>query len=263
MAKSKGKKTSARKSRDEWIYATTEDEVTSLEVSIDSETGAISFGQPMKDIYSEVSHKREGKSDKVINRAYQDGECFYFEPDRTLLDCDKLLFIDTNQKEIAGIHLSATMISILRGNVVFPLACIARAAKIKFEERQFWYYALRCLISHDLIKLNETINIVVDSHLGCLAQINSRCEPLCENNFLPKKFVLHYASADVGKEYNANKSLCATDKAATDVLNNLLPKLPKIIGAAPRHEHVYFIIPSDGKLQPVPLDLLYSPPPWD
>lgn len=263
MAKSNRKKKSARKSRYERIFATTEDEVASLELSFDSETGAISFCQPMKDIYSEVFHKREGKSDKVINRAYQDGECFYFESDRTLLDCDKLLFIDTNQKEISGIHLSATMISILRGNVVFPLACIARAAKIKLEERQFWYYALRCLIAHDLIKLNERINIVVDSHLGCLAKINSRCEPMCGNNILPKKFALHYASADVGKEYNANKAFSATDKKATEVLNNLLPKLPSIIGTAPHHEHVYFIFPEDGKLKPVPLDLLYTPPPWD
>lgn len=263
MAKSKGKKTSARKSRDEWIYATTDGATTSLEVSFNSETETFSFGQPMKDIYSEVSHQREGKPDKVIHRAYQENEDPCFDADRILFNCDKFLCIDTNQKEIAGVYFSVTAVSIERENKIFPFAYVVRAAREKLEERQFWYYALRCLIAHDFINLNEKINVVVDAHLGCLAEINSRCEPMYENKFLPVNITLHYASADVGKEYNANKAFSATDKKATEVLNNLLPKLPKIIGTAPRHEHVYFIVPENGKLKPVPLSLLYTPPPWD
>lgn len=256
------KKKDPKKPREEWVYATTDGETTSLEVSIDSQTNAISFGQPMTNGYAEVSHKREGKSDKAIIRTYQDIDKLNFQVNNIIPNCDKLLFIDTNQNEFSGIHLSATAITILRENTIFPLAFIARAAKEKFEERKFWYYALRCLIAKELISLHEKIHIYVDSHLGSIAGINSRSEAMCENIFLPNNITLHYASADKGKEYNVTRAFTSTNDVATTVLNKLIPKIQKMLGNSPLQEHVYFI-QDGGRLQPIPLCFLYSPPPWE
>ena len=255
------KKKVSKKPREEWFYASTDGETTSLEISVNSQTGTISFVQPMKDTYAEISHKKEDNTDKVIQRTYQDVDKLGSNINDTLFNCDKLLFIDTNQKELSGIHLSVTAITILRENTIFPFAFIARTAKEKFEERKFWYYALRCLIAKGFISLHEKIHIYVDSHLGSITGINSRSEPMCENIFLPNNITLHYASADKGKEYNANKAFCETDKIATEVRDKLLPKLPQMTGNTPLQEHVYFI-GEGGKLQPIPLNLLYSLPPW-
>ncbi|MCH5144138.1 hypothetical protein JMF94_03470 [Desulfovibrio sp. UIB00] len=253
----------SRKPREEWIYATTVGETTSLEISVNPKTGATSFGQPMENAYAEISHTRDGKTDKVIQRVYQNPDMINFETDNILFNRDKLLFIDTNQKDFFGIYFSVTAVTIFRENNIFLLAFIVRAAKEKFEERKFWYYALRCLVSHGLITLHEKINIYVDSHLGIIAKINSRSEPMCENIFLPQNMMLHYATADKGTEYNANRAFKLTDKMATEALNNLAPKLPQMISNAPLQEHVYFFENWGSEPQSIPLCMLYSPPPWE
>ena len=98
-----------RKPRTEAIYATTvRDDMTHIIVHIDQQTGEISFGDEMTNIYSEVGYER-AKGPKVLNRIPQNHASLSFDKEPALLrNFDFLVAVDTNTTQIEGKNVSVT-----------------------------------------------------------------------------------------------------------------------------------------------------------
>lgn len=104
-------------------------------------------------------------------------------------------------------------------------------------EQLGWLVALNNIKDDPQYDSFARIGLIVDSDLQNLCKYNDRKLAIFENSFLPDRFTLIYASADVGSEYFANQFIREADKAASQILNLLergvIPINEKRIEAAP------------------------------
>lgn len=230
-----------RKKRNEYIYGTTVGEVTSLEFTVDERTGKISFGPSMVNYYSEVSYEREsGKAEKTVHRVYQDDEFLSFDSDQEIFDKhDRIIAIDTNQKEYNGIFISSTAALELKfshdmnngkfyRNVFIP--SVIRLGIEKITEREGWYNILGVLFANNIINTNERIAFIVDSHLDELETINSHSIPVFSNFYLPENFKMVYASSDTGGEYLINRLIRLADKLSGQYIDAIIQNGKQWVG---------------------------------
>jgi|WetSurMetagenome_2_1015567.scaffolds.fasta_scaffold424018_2 hypothetical protein len=122
-----------RKKRNEYVYATTEGEVSQIGITIDPQTNEIVFNTPVKNTYAETNFDRL-KGPKVINRIPVMPEALQLNRNDALFqNYDVLVGIDTNTQIIGGQnsfgywHSTGPQSQILRGRgglgMEVPLLC--------------------------------------------------------------------------------------------------------------------------------------------
>jgi hypothetical protein len=230
-----------RKKRNEYIYGTTADIVSSIEITVDNQTGIISFGTSMVNCYSEVSYEREdGKEEKTINRVYQDDDLSFDGHNEIFDKYNRVIAIDTNQKHHNGVWIAATANIELKlihtggsekwyQNFLMP--SIISISGEKITEKEGWYNSLNILFAHNIINIDTKIALIIDSHLDEIGKINTQSIPLENNFYLPKNFKLFYASSDTGSEYTINKLIRVADMVSSQYINAIINNGKNLIAA--------------------------------
>ena len=218
----------ARKKRNEQIYATTIGEVTELVVHVDSQTGEISFGQEMTNVYSEVSYDRP-KGEKVVQRVPQYRDEISFDAGPALRkNYDFICAVDTNTKIIGGRRISVVGVATMKwfslptaGGLKegwkydVPFCREYVGLKTEKPENFGWMVALEVLMGRGAILASTRVGMVVDSDLGNLKAFNERTMPVDLGQLLPPNVQLIYASADTGRDSPLNYALVLADAASS------------------------------------------------
>lgn len=252
------KKIPTRKKRNEYIYGTTAGNISELTFTIDQLTGAISFGHPMVNTYSEVSYDRP-KGPKVLSRVPQPGRKLTFDGNKAFeKNFTYRCAVDTNNRKIAEKNISITAV------VTIDLIMIPGARKLesfwkfdvpfcfewtelKVEPEKFgWLAAYERLIKVGLTTHAAKIGMIVDSDLGNIKHYNQRTQPLVGQVFLPPNVTLVYATSDSGKESALNKALSVADSIATQCLDAISKAAPphRTPSNHPYYESVRLVTPN-------------------
>lgn len=147
-------------------------------------------------------------------------------------DLDSFFVIDTNNRVISGIRISATFFIRLK------LLRIDNKYKIEPIDKQAFLYEFHNIpeasnpemlailkVANDVIRHERnlkpaSIGFVTDSELRSHRDISERAVPIYGRAYLPKCFRLLYASSDTGQEI-LNQLLRVCDKTSTNYLDQL------------------------------------------
>lgn len=230
---SKNARGGGRKPRSESIYGTTVGEVAELNLTVDSRTGAISFGQAMTNVYSERTYER-AKAPKVLSRMPQPPHAAMFEDsDALAAHFDRVFAVDTNTRDINGRRMSVVGVATLKREVVpgpdkvesgwrFDAPFAIEYGDLVAKPEPFgWMGALEILKQRRFYTEGHRVGLIVDSELGQLKDFNARTAPVDSGEFLPQGVTLIYASSDAGKESVLNRALSIADFAASQILSAL------------------------------------------
>ncbi|MBB3411910.1 hypothetical protein FHT87_005877 [Rhizobium sp. BK316] len=226
----KSRKDKNRKPRFEHLYGTTADNVSEIVVRVNEATGEIEFGQPMVNVYSQVSYARP-KGEKVLTRVPQDSAALSFDIQRALLaNFDYTVAVDTNSRTINGRTVSVTAVVAFEEASPPPGASAYWKLAVPFcwefidlttekIENFGWLAAYEQLVAGGHISAGNRLGMIVDSDLGNIPNFNARSAPVFEESFLPPGVQLIYASADAGSENVVNRVLQAADAISAQALD--------------------------------------------
>ncbi|MCA2378614.1 hypothetical protein ATU3C_17810 [Agrobacterium genomosp. 3 str. RTP8] len=218
------------KPRIEAICATTVGDVSEIIVTVNQD-GEVSFGQPMSNVFSEVSYAREGKAPKVLSRVPQASAELSFDAWPAILrNFDFVCAVDTNNRDINGRRVSVTAVvsahsepppegrsAYWRLDVPFCWEFID--LKTDKVENHGWLEAYDQLVKLGIIRADTRVGMIVDADLGNIPSFNRRELSVFGDRLLPEKLQLIYASADTGSENVLNRILQAADSASTQTLD--------------------------------------------
>jgi len=159
-----------------------------------------------------LSHYRgymrdSGKEKRTVRSFSKSGTAFPTQKENIINNYDVLAGIDTNdyvfEDRSISIAVSYYAKSINANNVVFaqiPPFIISNVKNNLNSEVIGWYLFIKHCVP--LLNVNEdiTLGLVVDSELGRHPAFNRREEPYYNDNYLPKKIGLIYASSDTGTD---------------------------------------------------------------
>ncbi|TBG25403.1 hypothetical protein ELG79_09130 [Rhizobium leguminosarum] len=220
----------ARKPRIEQLYGTTADNVREIVVRVNEATGEIEFGQPMVNVYSQVSYDRP-KGEKVLTRVPQGASTLSFDIQRALLaNFEYTVAVDTNSRTINGRSVSVTAVVAFEEAPPPPGASAHWRLDVPFcwefidlrtekIENFGWLAAYEQLIAGGQISAGTRVGMIVDSDLGNIPKFNTRSAPFFEDRYLPPGVQLVYASADSGSENVVNRVLQTADSVSTQALD--------------------------------------------
>jgi hypothetical protein len=221
-----------KKPRSEFICGTTAGETTELSVGYDPITVQIRFGHDMIDTRVETSYSRQ-KGPKILNRIPLSSTLLKTNPNEALAaNYDILFAVDTNKRSIKGLRFSVTGVIEARhtrhpvtGSAAFayhtPFLLEFTQVRSERPENLGWMVTVQNIEADPRYGEFGRIGLIVDSDLQNLQKYNERKVPIHENWFLPRRFTLVYASADVGREYLANRLIHAADTASRMLLDLL------------------------------------------
>lgn len=227
---SKKKKNKPSKKRIEHLFATTVANVDSLIIRVNPLTGVIEFGQPMADVYSEVSYERP-KGPKVLTRIPQGADSASFEAEHALeIQFDLVFGVDTNTRTINGRQVSVAGVASYRKGTPTPGASVLWIPDVFLcwefidiqsdqKENLGWIAAFEELTHRGIIRDGHRVGMIVDSDLGNIPAYNARTKPVFADKNLPQGVQLVYGSADAGSENFVNRVLQAADKVSNHVLD--------------------------------------------
>ncbi|WP_454064955.1 hypothetical protein [Candidatus Nitrospira salsa] len=235
--------------RHEVIYGTTEEKVSKISVTFDSETGGIEFGQSMvKTVNQTLYERRSGKGPKILNQTPTISEEILFSSNESLLSNFELLFaIDTNTQRIESEVISVS--SIIVGEITTDVKnaktvinysipfCMEFMNVNKNPEKLAWKILVDHILIDDILRNIPRIGIIVDSDLANIASYNERKYPIICDFYLPGNVQLIYAAADGGSEYLANFLLQQSDDMSARVLKMMkagkIPANEKVVQGKP------------------------------
>lgn len=171
-----------------------------MQVSAHGAQGAI----PMAPVTIERSYARD-KGKKVIAQATSEGDDRFMDFARVLSEYDRCLVVDTNTRHVDGEAVSVT--GALLGRTVIDAKGAGRIDVLPWECTEFrgvtcspeklgWREALLRYLDSDDFDGARRHCLIVDSHLGEIAEINTRSLPILGTMFLPEGFRIAYATAD-------------------------------------------------------------------
>ncbi|HEK1766619.1 TPA: hypothetical protein SMR47_000504 [Pseudomonas putida] len=214
-----------------YVYGSVKEGVSSLTVHTDPVTGELYIDEiDPSTIRRQITHKRDGKDDKVRYSAPAND----FSLSRTDFGdlksrFDYLMAADTNTlKEIyQGYRVSACSIYIVKS----PLKALGNEMAFEHHatylilntdheaksEPLGWHLAITQSLVPAFLKSCK-IAMVVDSELGRHVDINAGREPYYKSFYLPSSLKFFYASSDLSATY-ANNIISLCDKAAGMVLD--------------------------------------------
>lgn len=180
------KRNPPKKKRNEYIYGTTNSDITELVVTVDGLTGEISFGHPMINTYSESSYDRS-KGPKVLSRVPQPDGNLTFDGHKAfernfVYHCA----VDTNTRTIAGKRISVTAVVAAKPMTIpgpaglkkfwkFDVPFCFEWTELNVDAEKFgWLAACERLVDEGLTTSTAKIGMIVDSHLGDIVHYNER-----------------------------------------------------------------------------------------
>jgi len=187
-------------------------------------------GKPLKHAVAHVerSYVRE-KGPKILSRITLPKETpLLASPDRALIQFDTIFAIDSNTRVIRGHRVSVAAIVLSKWMAKEPIPLIGFAPTQAIEFRDIDCHPDLLALKHFLIRLKEhrdfqkigKVALIADSHLGALAKIESREQPIIDNFFLPSWASIVYAT-DAAKDSVPNILLRLADNSATNLLNQI------------------------------------------
>lgn len=187
-------------------------------------------GKPLKHTSARVerSYPRE-KGPKILSRIHLPEESpLLSDSDRALVQFDTIFAIDSNTRLIRGHTVSIAAIILCKWRQKEPVPIIEFAPTQAMEFRNIDCHPDLLAWKHFIVKLKETPNfskigkvaIIADSHLGDLAKIEQREQPILDDFYLPEWVSIVYAS-DAAKDRLANNLLREADKNASFLLNQI------------------------------------------
>ncbi|MFA1624355.1 hypothetical protein ACDY96_16400 [Rhizobium mongolense] len=204
--------------------------MSEIVVRVNEATGEIEFGQPMVNVYSQVSYDRP-KGEKVLTRVPQSASTLSFDIQRALLaNFDYTVAIDTNSRTINGRSVSVTAVVAFEEAPPPPGASAYWKLDVPFcwefvdlttekTENFGWLAAYERLLAGGQIGAGTRVGMIVDSDLGNIPNFNDRSAPFFEDWYLPPGVQLVYASADSGGENVVNRVLQTADSVSTQALD--------------------------------------------
>lgn len=231
--KGKGKRHKGQEKlpRDEWIYGHATKEVSSLTFQMDPITGQLNILEiDPSTIRRQITHKREGKDDKVLYSAPANDFSLLagdFQDLQTRFDY--LMAVDTNTlKDIhGGYRVSACSIYVVKENLRSIRSDLPFAHHASFlilntdheakSEPIGWHLAITQSLVPQFLASNR-IGMIVDSELGKHLDINAGKEPYYGAYLLPPLLKFLYASSDKSANF-ANEMIRYCDNAATQILS--------------------------------------------
>lgn len=229
--KKKPKKGQVPRPVETYVYGHTSEVVSSLTLDMDPVTGELHIREiDPASIRRQVTHKREGKDDKVRYSApATDFSLSLSDFGELKSRFDYLMAVDTNTlNEIySGYRVSACCIYVVKE----PLKSLGD--EIRYEHHSTylilntdhqaksepigWHLAITKSLVPEFVEKCK-IAMVVDSELGKHVDFNSGKEPYYESHCLPPSLKFLYASSDLSATY-ANDVIRLCDKAAGMVLD--------------------------------------------
>lgn len=189
------KKNPPPKPRAEEIYATTLSDATELVVRINRQ-GDFGFGQPMTNVYSQVSYERPKGAKSPLSRVPLQSSTPMFEIQRAVLkNFDYLVAVDTNTRIINTRNVSVTAVVTFKEASPPPGARAYWKLDVPFSWEFFdlrtdkienlgWIAALGQLYAAGHVTQGTRIGMIVDSDLGNIPAFN-RTLPVFEQSVLP------------------------------------------------------------------------------
>ena len=249
--KGRGKQLTPKIPREEYVYGTTADVVSSLTFTYEPATGRASIAEvDPSTITRKLSHKREGKGDKVIYSApAEDFSLSLGYVDELKKRFDYVIAVDTNTRKkpdvAGGYAISAScmycIIEPLKSHTdEIPYQYLASYVILDTDmqakhESLGWYLAIKHHIDTPFLR-TQRIGVIVDSELGKHLEINSRTTPYHADFHLPANVSLIYASSDKTDTF-ANGMIKLCDAGATRLLNEVERRgLRELIQVGPPEE---------------------------
>lgn len=167
------------------------------------------------------------KNNKVLVQGKSFGD-HVLHPDSILSSYDHLFFVDTNTRYIEGTDVNVTasihayVTNEKEGKVIryAPLALLEFWGVNVPPERLGWHAVLTAIeANNELVGARNAL--IVDSEMSLLASFNERKMPILNDYYLPEKFELKYASADIGASI-ANKFIKACDRWSSEKLDDIV-----------------------------------------
>lgn len=251
-SKKKRKPVQTKIPRDDYVYGRTLANVSSLTVEMDPVTQQLHIREvDPSSIRRQVTHKRDGKDDKVLYSAPASDfsmNLSHFAELKTRFDY--LMAVDTNTlTEIQqGYRMSACSIYVVKAHLQSIGSEIRYEHHATFlilnEDHQAksepigWHLAISKTLEPEFLRTSR-IGMLVDSELGKHLDINAGKEPYYGEHLLPPSLKFLYASSDKSATY-ANDMIRLCDTAATMVLEefkkvgiaDVLKLMPTRIGTA-------------------------------
>lgn len=235
MGRKSKKKRIPTRPRTEAAYFRTGPDTTRIEVTVDRMTGRVTPGMKCETAYTAVTYERENtaKADKVVNRMFSLSGEPALDADGAFREFEVRVAIDTNTWETYGRRRSVVGI-VIADNVGYGVPYCIEVADLPlgWEERAGWAMALGQLLQDGFLEFDKSTVIVVDAHLDQLDAINRRAQDIVEGLYLPPGWMMSYASADAGADFEANRLLRGADRAATQVLERLASTSTPLMAAS-------------------------------
>lgn len=233
--KKKRKQATPKLPRNDYIYGSTAGVVSTLTFTVDPATGAASIAEvDPSTITRRLTHKREGKDDKVIYSAPADDFSLSLGHfDELKRRFDYLIAVDTNtRKKLAtqeSYAISAsciyyisepihTLVSQINYQHLASYIILDRNIQAKHESLG-WHLAIMRHVAHPVLRTSR-IGIIVDSELGKHLEINSRKVAYYSDHYLPENVTLLYASGERTDTF-ANGMIKHCDSCANTILDEM------------------------------------------
>jgi hypothetical protein len=188
-------------------------------------------GKPLKHASARVdrSYPREKKGPKILSSIHlPKGSPLLAEPDRALFQFDTIFAIDSNTKTIRDHAVSIAAITLCKWlqKEPAPIAGYATTKAIEFRDIDChpdllaWKRFLIEIKEHPNFSEIGKVALIADSHLGDLAKIERREQPILDDFFLPEWVSIVYAS-DKPKDRLSNILLGEAHRYASNLLNQI------------------------------------------
>ena len=247
----RGKQSTPKIPREEYVCGTTADVVSSLTFTFDPVRGTMSIPEvDPSTITRKLTHKRENKDDKVIYSApAEDFSLSLSYIDDLKKRFDYLIAVDTNTRKKPDVQNGYSVSASCMYCITEPLQ--AHTDEIPYQylasyvildtdmqakhESLGWHLAIKHHIDTPFLR-TQRIGVVVDSELGKHLEINSRTTPYHADFHLPANVSLLYASSDK-TDTLANGMIKLCDAGATRLLDEVERRgLDELIQTGPPSE---------------------------
>jgi hypothetical protein len=181
MAKHKNKKP-----RQEYVYGTTANKVSSIEVIYDPATDSFRFGGEMENTYSQITYSRK-KGEKVLSRLPQSNNGIFHNQHLALeKNYDFLCAVDTNTRIIKEKRVSAVGVLVIESVYIPQAQSLGKAwqfsspfcfefVEIRGNPENFgWLAALEEFARLGVLDGKKKVGMIVDSDLGNIPDFNSQ-----------------------------------------------------------------------------------------
>ncbi|KWV73066.1 hypothetical protein PFLmoz3_06186 [Pseudomonas fluorescens] len=247
----RGKQSTPKIPREEYVCGTTADVVSSLTFTFDPVRGTMSIPEvDPSTITRKLTHKRENKDDKIIYSApAEDFSLSLGYIDELKKRFDYLIAVDTNTRKKPDVQNGYSVSASCMYCITEPLQ--AHTDEIPYQylasyvildtdmqakhESLGWHLAIKHHIDTPFLR-TQRIGVVVDSELGKHLEINSRTTPYHADFHLPANVSLLYASSDK-TDTLANGMIKLCDAGATRLLDEVERRgLDELIQTGPPSE---------------------------